>query len=155
MVECKYSDKYYSSFAMNRGIFLRSLVWEAFDVWAGAPSCWKINDSPLNMFRLRFFTTGSKINSQYVLELIFTPAGTNISGVRPTADIPAQTITESGFWTRGTYFNAGSIVDALWDMILSFWGFNASSIVRIFSSEKSIFSKSQITCLTELSLAPF
>ena len=34
--------------------------------------------------------------------MIFTPEGTKIRGVRPTADIPAHTITDDGFCARLT-----------------------------------------------------
>lgn len=36
-----------------------------------------------------------------------TPEGTKTNGVRPLEDIPAQTITENGFWTLETnlYFS--------------------------------------------------
>ena len=113
-------DGGHSPLSIKSGIFSESQVCVTRAVWAGAPSCWNRNRFLLNIVAPRSFTTGSKIRSLYVAELIFTPGGTNINGVRPKPDTPAQTITESGFWTLLTKRSSSGIAEKVGDKILSF-----------------------------------
>ena len=122
-------------------ILVLSQDWVVLAVCAGAPSCWKRNDSFLNMICLRSFTTGYKINSLYVAALIFTPEVTKIRVVRPTADIPVHIITDEGFCARLSKKCCSGILEDVFANIRSFWEFVASSIVNNFSSEKTTRSR--------------
>ena len=72
-----------------------------------------------------------------------------MSGVRPSAEIPAQTITEIGFWTLFTSRCSSGMVWIERDKILSFCLFRASSMVNNFSSEKTTLSRPTVVSLNE------
>ena len=60
------------------------------------------------------------MSSLYVFALILTPEGTKTKGVRPSAEIPAQTMTELGFCTLFTNLYSSGIEDTVRDKIISF-----------------------------------
>ena len=110
----------HSSFDMKSGIscFSHSCVVRA--VWAGAPSCWKVQRSSSDKFLPHFFKTGFKIRSWYDIALIFTPEGTKINLVRWFLDTPAQTMTEAGWWFLSVIQRCSGMSDELVDSIRSF-----------------------------------
>ena len=56
-------DGGHSTLEIKSGILVLRQDWVVLAVCTGAPSCWKRNNSFLNMIWLRSFTTGFKINS--------------------------------------------------------------------------------------------
>ena len=133
-------DGDHSSLEIKSIFCSRNHCWVMLAVCAGAPSCWKVQLSSLKCFEPACWTSGSRISPRYVLAFIFAPAVTKMRSVRESAEIPAQTMTEAGFWHRGINFKFSGTSLTLGERILSFWEFEACSIVNNFSSENNILA---------------
>ena len=125
---------------MKSIFFSRNHCWVVLAVWAGAPSCWKVQLVFPKFLQPKPFTTVSKNEFTVGLWIDFYPSRDKNKICPGVCWDSAPYHDWSWFLPFGMNRRCSGMSWTLLEMIRSFWGWETSWIVNSFSSENNILS---------------